>query len=126
MKRYHYLRMAFIFAALSLFFAALAFMARDAKRVWYVNIATSGPGNGTSKHPFKNLQTAIDVAQKGDRIEVAAGLYVGGYELWDGTDINFEPGVICRPAQPGPILTVLEGETKVAGGCFDMTPQTEE
>ena len=41
--------------------------------VWFV--AVGGTGDGTAASPFGTIQAALDVAQPGDIVEVAAGLY---------------------------------------------------
>jgi parallel beta-helix repeat protein len=46
-----------------------------AAETWYVDATSGMRGNGSSRSPFAGLQTAIDAAQSGDTIRLAAGDY---------------------------------------------------
>ena len=42
---------------------------------YYVNINAKDGGNGTKENPFKKIQQAAEIAQAGDEVLVAPGIY---------------------------------------------------
>ncbi len=44
-------------------------------RTWYVDDRPGGPGNGSSKDPFRSVQDALDAARDGDRVYIRNGSY---------------------------------------------------
>ena len=42
---------------------------------YFVNINAGEGGNGTKENPFKHIQQAADIAQPGDEVIVAPGVY---------------------------------------------------
>ena len=60
-----------------------------------------GPGSGTERDPFCSIQTAIDMADDGDEILVAAGTY---FET-----VNFLGRAVSLRSADGPELTTIDG-----------------
>lgn len=43
--------------------------------IYYVNVAAPAGGNGSKEKPFNKIQNAADLAQAGDEVIVAPGIY---------------------------------------------------
>ncbi|HHW97734.1 MAG: DUF1565 domain-containing protein [Myxococcota bacterium] len=64
-------------STLRLIFVAFSFASANAAEYYVSKDTGNNKNDGSKASPFKNLQKAIDVAQDGDTIYVAAGNYCG-------------------------------------------------
>ena len=91
----------------------IAAAATPAGTVWYVNAAANGNNSGTSwPNAFTNLQSALDVAQNGDEIRVAAGTY--------------KPSKRTTPSDPRSATFQLNDGVSVYGGFAGGETTREE
>lgn len=71
-----YPKHAVIIDSLETFDQSTVMTQRPTGRVWFVRAGETG-GDGSKEKPFKDPYQALEVAQSGDRIQVAQGEYVG-------------------------------------------------
>ena len=77
----------------------------------YVDVNAKHDGNGTKKLPFKRINEAAKVAQPGDEILVAPGVY---REYVDPVNAGTEDNRIVYKSEE-PLGAVITGAEKVAG-----------
>jgi hypothetical protein len=53
----------------------------EARRMRYVAADASGSGDGSSEHPWKDLQDALCRLEPGDRLVIASGIYAGTFRV---------------------------------------------
>ena len=86
----------------------------EARRLRYVASDASSPGDGSSEHPWKDLQEALCRLEPGDRLLLSAGIYAGSFRIGgacrDGTAQApiqvYSRHAFLKPAGAGDVLTV--------------------
>jgi hypothetical protein len=86
----------------------------EARRLRYVAADAPSSGDGTSEHPWKDLQEALCKLEPGDRLLLAAGIYSGSFRIAgacrDGTAEApiqvYSRHAFLKPAGAGDVLTV--------------------
>lgn len=53
----------------------------EARRMRYVSVDAKTSGDGTSEHPWKDLQDALCRLEPGDRLLIASGIYAGSFKI---------------------------------------------
>jgi hypothetical protein len=82
---------------------------------WFV--AKGGTGNGTASAPFGRIQDALDVAQPGDFVTVAAGTYTESlHSVRSGTSTN---RIVVRAASGrGTVIVTTAGRVLTVGDAY--------
>lgn len=86
----------------------------EARRIRYVALDASGPGDGSQERPWKDLQEAFCKLEPGDRLVLAAGIYEGAFRVagpcLSGTASApiqvFARHAFLKPAGTGDVLTL--------------------
>ena len=53
----------------------------EPRRTFYVSVESPEGGDGSEKHPWKNLQFGLDQLEPGDRLVVIPGIYEGPFSI---------------------------------------------
>ncbi len=80
-------------------------------RTWYVSAANCpGPGSGTLEDPFCTIAEPLGLAQPGDTVRVAAGVYRGHLQLVSGVDLLGEDAAttIIRESEAGDVVSAID------------------
>jgi hypothetical protein len=86
----------------------------EARRLRYVAADAGGAGDGSSEHPWKDLQEALCKLEPGDRLLLGAGIYSGSFRVGgacrsgtaDAPIQVFSRHAFLKPSGPGAVLTV--------------------